>query len=47
MRYRLRTLMILLALVPPILALPCFVFLIAWSWLMYSRELPDWYDRGY
>ena len=40
MRYRLRTLLILLALVPPILALSYFVLLIAWSWLMYSREFP-------
>jgi hypothetical protein len=40
MRYRLRTLLIVLAVLPPILAVGYFLTWVAWSWLWYSRELP-------
>jgi hypothetical protein len=40
MRYRLRTLLILLAILPPLFTLVYFWTWVAWSWLIYSRELP-------
>ena len=40
MRYRLRTLLIVLAILPPVMAVVYFLSWVAWSWLIYSRELP-------
>jgi hypothetical protein len=40
MRYRLRTLLIVVTILPPVLAVSYFLAWVALSWLLYSRELP-------
>jgi hypothetical protein len=42
MRYRLRTLLIVLSVGPPMLAVAYFTAWVAWSWVVYSREVPGW-----